>query len=328
MQAQPQLQLPTPIIVTRTSSKTTMVSPWDSPEPSPTSPKGSASSSSSSPMHYRIEQRRSIYVTTDILPSEWDQAQLNNILDIGETIAEEGLSPPRDIRIRLTRSMPERPVLFYPELEVKQQQAQQVVLEQPFEAQTPTQKRTTAYRARDSAILSPMSPVSVLTSPRRTHVGGNSPRTPTRPRILFYHKTDPHYGFTNFSAHPVFYDGKRYPTSEHLFQSFKFMPHRPKLAEHIRTCSERPSVAFSEARRFAPEVRSDWKDVNIQMMDIALWHKFTQHETLKKELLATDDAELIEDSDKDAFWGIGADHKGRNELGKGLERLRSKLRGY
>ncbi|KAF7312708.1 DUF1768 domain-containing protein [Mycena indigotica] len=299
------MQSPTPIIVTRTSSKTTMVSPWDSPEPSPTSP------NATSPMHYRIEQRRSIYVTTDVLPSQWDTAQLNNLLDIGETIAEQ--APSRDIRIRLTRSMPERPVLFYPELEAK---APTEIVEQP--------KRATAYRARDSVALSPKSPV--ISPPIRR--SGGSPRTPTRTRILFYHKTDPHYGFTNFSAHPVFYDNKRYPTSEHLFQSFKFMPHRPKLAEHIRTCSERPSVAFSEARRFAPEVRSDWKDVNIQMMDIALWHKFTQHESLKKELLATDDAELIEDSDKDAFWGIGADRKGRNELGKALERLRTKLRGY
>jgi hypothetical protein len=42
-----------------------------------------------------------------------------------------------------------------------------------------------------------------------------------RHRILFYHKHDPHYGFTNFSPHPVQYLGKRFPTSEHLFQSFK-----------------------------------------------------------------------------------------------------------
>ncbi|KAI0784007.1 hypothetical protein BC629DRAFT_1272313, partial [Irpex lacteus] len=146
-----------------------------------------------------------------------------------------------------------------------------------------------------------------------------------RPRILFYHKHDPHYGFTNFSPHPVMYKGKKYPTSEHLFQSFKFQEHRPGLAEHIRTCSEWPSMAFSEARRFQPEVRHDWKDVNIQKMDEALWHKFTQHRDLREELLATHDAELVEDSDKDAFWGVGADGTGRNELGKALERLRTKL---
>lgn len=33
-----------------------------------------------------------------------------------------------------------------------------------------------------------------------------------------------------------------------------------------------------------------------------------------------------QDSDKDSFWGVGADRKGRNELGKALERLRDRLR--
>ncbi|KAF9444466.1 DUF1768-domain-containing protein, partial [Macrolepiota fuliginosa MF-IS2] len=146
-----------------------------------------------------------------------------------------------------------------------------------------------------------------------------------RPQILFYHKHDPHYGFTNFSPHPVKYKGKVYPTSEHLFQSFKFQGHRDDLAEHIRLYSPYPSVAFSEARRFPSHVRPDWKKVNIPKMDEALYYKFTQHNDLRVELLATGDAELIEDSDKDSFWGIGADGRGSNELGKALERLRTKL---
>jgi len=153
------------------------------------------------------------------------------------------------------------------------------------------------------------------------------PRAPLRPRILFYHRHDPHYGFTNFSAHPVVYRDKRYPTSEHLFQSFKFQDHRPNLAEHIRLCcTERPSVALSEARRFQPEVRPDWLNVNIAKMDETLFLKFSQHPDLKRELISTGNAELVEDSDKDSFWGIGADGHGRNELGKALERLRRKLR--
>ncbi|KAF8176129.1 hypothetical protein K438DRAFT_1607697 [Mycena galopus ATCC 62051] len=296
------MQSPTPVIITRTSSSTTMVSPWDSPDPSPTSP------AATSPMHYRIEQRRSIYVTTDILPSQWDTTQLNNILDFGETA---GGTSNQAARIRLTQSMPDRPVVFSPDIEPKPAAD---IVEVP-------RRHSVVHRSKAD-----MAALRMSTLPPTSGLHRRSPRTPTRARILFYHKTDPHYGFTNFSSHPVFYDNKRYPTSEHLFQSFKFQPHRPRLAEHIRTCSERPSVAFSEARRFQPEVRSDWKDVNIQMMDLALWHKFTQHESLKRELLATDDAELIEDSDKDSFWGVGADHRGRNELGKALERLRAKLR--
>jgi hypothetical protein len=48
-----------------------------------------------------------------------------------------------------------------------------------------------------------------------------SPREPLRRRIMFYEWTRPYYCFTNFSPHPVTYKGKTYPTSEHLFQSFK-----------------------------------------------------------------------------------------------------------
>ncbi|KAF9220012.1 DUF1768-domain-containing protein [Gyrodon lividus] len=137
-------------------------------------------------------------------------------------------------------------------------------------------------------------------------------------RILFYHVHDPYYGFTNFSPDPVEYQGKRYPTSEHLFQSLKFLDHRPELAEHIRTCSNRPRVVFDETHRFNPEVRPDWLRVRIEM--------FTQNRHLKKELLSTGEAELVEDSDKDAFWGVGPDGKGENQLGKALQRLREKLR--
>jgi len=73
-------------------------------------------------------------------------------------------------------------------------------------------------------------------------------------------------------------------------------------------------------------VRGDWYLVRIHKMEETLWHKFTQHRSLREQLLATGDAELVEDSDKDAFWGIGADGKGRNELGKALEGLRALLR--
>ena len=42
-----------------------------------------------------------------------------------------------------------------------------------------------------------------------------------RPKILFYDKHKPYYEFTNFSPHEVVFEGRRYPTSEHLFQAFK-----------------------------------------------------------------------------------------------------------
>lgn len=52
----------------------------------------------------------------------------------------------------------------------------------------------------------------------------------------------------------------------------------------------------------------------------------SENRHLKEELLSTGDAELVEDSDKDSFWGIGVDRKGQNQLGKALVRLRTQLR--
>ena len=115
------------------------------------------------------------------------------------------------------------------------------------------------------------------------HQVSNSKPSSARTRILFYHKNDPYYGFTNFSPHPVMDGGKRYPTSEHLFQASKvrdassylvgycslrlvqFLPHRPDLAERIRNCAS-PRDALSMARSNQNAVRADWKKVNIRMV--------------------------------------------------------------
>ncbi|KAF8630180.1 hypothetical protein AX15_003059 [Amanita polypyramis BW_CC] len=111
--------------------------------------------------------------------------------------------------------------------------------------------------------------------------------------IHFYDKDKPHYGFTNFSEHPIKYRGQMYPTSEHLFQSLKFLDHKSDVAEMIRVAS-RPRDAFDLARQYRKSMRNDWFQVNIKMMDDVLWHKFMQHKALKNELLATGNAELIE----------------------------------
>lgn len=89
------------------------------------------------------------------------------------------------------------------------------------------------------------------------------------------------------------------------------MPHRMGLAEHIRSaCGDRSTVAFSEARRFAPEVRSDWRQISIEVvrrgrfelykgswcrqMEEVLELKFKQHKSLRRMLVDTGDAFLIE----------------------------------
>jgi ribA/ribD-fused uncharacterized protein len=109
-----------------------------------------------------------------------------------------------------------------------------------------------------------------------------------------------------------------------VFQAFKFLRDKPDLAKRIRHC-QGPHDALQEATRLRFHQRQDWFDVNIRVMDQVLELKFTQHPQLCDMLLSTRDAALVEDSSIDAFWGVGKDRQGRNELGKALMRLRERL---
>lgn len=149
-------------------------------------------------------------------------------------------------------------------------------------------------------------------------------RTRKVPQILFSEDHGIYSEFATSSPHPILYDGALYPTAEHLFQALKFVDGRPDIAEYIRTSSPRPSQAHSLGKAYQAFVREDWHIVQIAKMNEIITLKFSQHPELVKLLLGTGDAELVENSN-DAFWGIGPDKKGRNEYGKALMRLRSKL---
>ena len=53
--------------------------------------------------------------------------------------------------------------------------------------------------------------------------------------------------------------------------------------------------------------------------------KFEQHPDLARNLVATGDARLVEESNMDAFWGIGKKGIGQNMLGVLLMEVRSSL---
>ena len=80
-----------------------------------------------------------------------------------------------------------------------------------------------------------------------------------------------------------------------VFQALKFIPTNPDLAEQIRT---QPSAraARTEAGFYRAQQRPDWFEVNIEVMDVVLHAKFTQHDDLRQKLLGTVCRELIEDS--------------------------------
>ena len=108
---------------------------------------------------------------------------------------------------------------------------------------TPADARRNPSTLQRSPSNSPTTPGNIQRSPSNlspyipstiSRRFSSSQHAPSRPRpILFYHKHEPHYGFTNFSNHAVKFEGRVYPTSEHLFQSLKVCAPSSALPTHL-----------------------------------------------------------------------------------------------
>ncbi|KAJ7449680.1 DUF1768-domain-containing protein [Mycena latifolia] len=187
---------------------------------------------------------------------------------------------------------------------------------------------TLAQAFARSASKKTSSPKAEAVSPKtevKVEASGSQKPAANVAKILFG-PNGPHSDFNQFSLHPVTYNGAVYPTSQHLFQAFKFHGHRPDLAEKIRMAPTAEAV-FSIAHSNKSSARSDWFSINVSKMEEALFLKFSQHPLLQQELLSTGDSELYQDSLTDSFWGVGSDLLGCNELGQALERVRQRLGG-
>ena len=127
---------------------------------------------------------------------------------------------------------------------------------------------------------------------------------------------------SNFYAAPIFYDGKVWPTSEHLYQALKF--NNLKIQEMVRL-----KTSPGEAKKFARVLirRENWDDVKYDIMEQVVYLKFSQNVELKKRLLDTKDLRLIEFTTwDDTTWGVNSYLEGTNWLGQILVSVREKLR--
>ncbi|HZS48306.1 MAG TPA: NADAR family protein [Blastocatellia bacterium] len=140
--------------------------------------------------------------------------------------------------------------------------------------------------------------------------------------IKFYKTNDPFGCFSNFAAYPITLKGKVWPTTEHYFQAQKFP--NSEHEENIRLC-ESPMIAARMGRDRSKPLRKDWEIVKDDIMREGLRAKFNQHQDLQKILLETGDAEIIEHTTNDKYWGDGGDGSGKNMLGRLLMELRSEL---
>ena len=132
------------------------------------------------------------------------------------------------------------------------------------------------------------------------------------------------HGFlSNFYNAPIVYEGKTYPTSEHLYQALKTLD--PEEREKVRLAPD-PSKAKKMGKLIT--VRSDWDEVKQGLMRMIVGEKFTQHPELSQKLIQTGNRPLQETNWwGDTFWGVSSKTGvGQNILGKILEDIRDQIR--
>lgn len=132
------------------------------------------------------------------------------------------------------------------------------------------------------------------------------------------------YGcFSNFAAYPVTLKGRVWPTNEHYFQAQKFAGTEHEEAVRL---AKTPKLAANMGRSRERPLRADWEQAKDGIMAEVVRAKFTQHADLRRILLETGDATIVEHRAKDSYWGDGPDGSGKNMLGRILMRVRDELR--
>jgi len=170
--------------------------------------------------------------------------------------------------------------------------------------------------------------------------------------IKFFDKTRPFFEFSNYYSCVFVLEDRVWYSVESYYQAQKFNVPETQSYYRLVARADSPQKAKDMAHRrpnprgqnwliskrhpalgkmndcineFKKDVavRSDWEEVSMKVMKRGLYAKFDQNPHLKESLLSTRDAELVEDSPYDSFWGCGPKGDGQNHLGKLLMRLRT-----
>lgn len=150
----------------------------------------------------------------------------------------------------------------------------------------------------------------------------------TPERVCFYEQD--FYVLSNFSAFSVAWEGRRFPTSEHVYHWEKFELGTKYDGLYVRDAiyaAASAHEAFKMAERWKPLRRRNWDAIKVDVMRRILRAKALQHEYVLRKLLATGDRELVENSWRDDFWGWGPNRDGQNMLGKLWMEIRAEFRG-
>jgi ribA/ribD-fused uncharacterized protein len=140
------------------------------------------------------------------------------------------------------------------------------------------------------------------------------------------------YGFfneyrwlSNFHVCDVMIDGQLFPSSEHAFMYGKL----PEDYDTDKSVYESIiSLSCKDVKAWGRTIplREDWEDIKLEVMENALYSKFTLNKDLNKKLIETGDLYLEETNFwKDTFWGV-CEGVGKNNMGKLLMKVRNDIK--
>ncbi len=143
-------------------------------------------------------------------------------------------------------------------------------------------------------------------------------------KTIRFYKEFGEYGYlATYSNHGFFKDGIYWKTSEHYYQAQKFV--EPEVKLKIAN-AKTPKIASTIGRDRNLNLRSDWEEIKQNIMYDAVYFKFKQNKDILRKLLDTGNAELVEATVKENYWGCGPNNDGQNNYGKILVRVRKQLR--
>ena len=152
------------------------------------------------------------------------------------------------------------------------------------------------------------------------------------PIIAFTKVALPFGWLGNMAPYPVTYGGKTWRTTEALFQALRFDDE--SIQEAIRQKTSPMAAKFVAKKHKASMVVEPMGAADLDNMRLVLALKLQAHPTLRRQLLATESARIVEDCSNRAkgsglFWGAALRDSrwdGKNWLGRLWEELRASLR--
>lgn len=154
--------------------------------------------------------------------------------------------------------------------------------------------------------------------------------------IAFYERQKPHGFLSSLSDSPIEFEGMTFPTAEHAYQAGKTKD--PAIKKWLLS-APKPRHVAQAAHTLTDEddgLDPNWNKAKFARMKAIIRAKFEQNPELKRQLLETGDAVLVEagptskgvNGQANIVWGVPADgHPGKNALGRLLMEVRGELGG-